>query len=139
MIRVAAGQPLRFAWRANLRTSALPRWSVGLLALVVFGIQSLVIQPHTHIQPADFGFAYVAMDGLSASDEEMPTDDPFNPDLNDCLMCQSAHQIGQYLKPAAAVFALVLSVNYRTIDLAQLPQSPQPLSHFWQGRGPPQA
>jgi len=138
MTRVV-GRHLRFACKENLVISDLRRWLVVPLALIVFGIQSLVIQPHVHLQPADFGVASVTVDGPLASGEERPSDDPFSPDLNDCHVCQSAHQNGQYLKPTATIYTLVPSVNHRTIDLVRLPQSPQALSHSWQGRAPPQA
>jgi hypothetical protein len=83
--------------------------------------------------------ASIAIDGPGDSDNGSPAHNPIDPDQSDCPLCQSAHQSGHYLKPTAAVFALDLSVNYRTIDLAQTPARPQTVSHSWQGRAPPQA
>jgi hypothetical protein len=117
----------------------MPRWTLVLLALLALGIQGLVLQPHIHAQPSDAALASIAIDGPGDSDNGSPAHNPIDPDQSDCPLCQSAHQSGHYLKPTAAVFALDLSVNYRTIDLAQTPARPQTVSHSWQGRAPPQA
>lgn len=129
----------RFGCRAASWTGAISRCSLVLLALLALAIQSLVIQPHIHAQLSDAALASIAIDGPDDSDHGAPAHNPIDPDQSDCPLCQSAHQGGHYLKPNAAVFALDLSVNYRTIDLAQATARPQRASHSWQGRAPPQA
>lgn len=139
----------------TLRAGLAARWLVVLLGLAALGSQSFLVRPHFHAQDVDTPQA-VAQVQLSANtalaqhtaddltDETNPgtskqEDIPADTDIFDCSMCQSAHQNGHMLKPAAEIASLTTGFYSRSIEHFWEFTAKSAISFNWQTRAPPQA
>lgn len=115
-----------------------PRAAILALTVFAFLLQSFVTQTHIHndflIAPAT-GSTQAALPDQDGTKHQPTAPD----DEKHCPFCQEMVHAGAYLTPAPAVFVLpsysviagpVAYVARAYVDVA---------SHFWRGRGPPQA
>jgi hypothetical protein len=141
--------------RTPLRAGLASHWLLLFVGVLALGVQSFIVKPHFHTEAtaslmsveqirSRTGAALVRVPSAVAQDEanadgfthdEAPTDF----DYSDCTMCKTAHQNGQYLRPAAAVFSFSPAINYRPIAFGLERISETPTSFSWQTRAPPQA
>lgn len=135
MARAGRHRPHRAVRLSRLRRSSALRWPLLVLAFLALGIQSLSVQPHIHAQPSETGFSLDISDGDDGSVGEIPIEQA----QTDCPACQSEQQQRQFLRPSDATFALPAFINYRGIEITELPTADNAASHSWQGRAPPQA
>ena len=123
--------------RGAIRSPA--RLAVTLIAMIAFAFQSYVTQTHMHGAPrVERSLIGVAQSGAAFTKDGTgklpPLDDPAT-----CPICQDMLMVGHFISPAAIAAlppALPVSVvAFETGDSIAIP----PVSHDWQGRGPPQA
>ena len=108
------------------RSSSTRKW-MGVLALLAFFFQSLVVQTHIH-QPQS---------PAAAASQHVPaplkTQDP----IDQCRLCQELVHAGTFLAPSAAVS--LLSLTFVAVSIARvLTFAADPATAFaWQSRAPP--
>jgi len=110
------------------RSTPTRRW-LGVVALVAFFLQSLLIQTHIH-QSAPLVAAKAATQQLPAP---LKTQDP----IDQCRLCQELVHAGNFATPSAAV--ALASLNFVTAIFATLlvPAGHSTDGFIWQSRGPP--
>jgi len=120
-----------------------------LIALVALAVQTLLVQPHIHLQTAQRtyvrnGIASTktttpSIEGLSPEPlAEVPRDRyPINEDPSNCPLCQEISHSENFVPsaakfPVAPLFATVMvEIFQRRLSLSLA------ASHIWQGRAPP--
>lgn len=110
------------------RPAATRKW-VGVLALLAFFLQSLVVQTHIH-QP----LPPVATKAASQqSPAPLKTQDP----IDQCRLCQELVHAGHFVAPSALVAAASPAFVAATFTVL-LPQPDRSASAFaWRSRAPP--
>jgi hypothetical protein len=112
---------VRGSWRSLL----------SLAVMLVFGLQSFLVQTHLHNLPQSLSAA--AGISVSAPHSKAPLD------TDKCLLCQEYLHGGAYLTPAAAaVLPPSAVVSLLPLRLAAV-IAERPVSHSWMGRAPPRA
>ena len=102
---------------------------LSLAVMLVFGLQSFLVQTHLHNLPSLSSAAGLA---VSAPPSQVPLD------ADKCFLCQE-YLGGAYLTPAAvAVLPPSAVVSVQPLRLA-LVLADRPVSHSWRGRAPPRA
>ena len=145
----------RNARRSPTHLGLASRWLLLVVGVAVVSVQSFIVKPHFHTAKTDSlisvaeiqsetNSGVIQYSSASVEDEanidglthnEAPTD----LDFSDCTMCKTAHQDGQYLRPAAAVFSLAPPIVDRRIKFSLELIFGTPKSFSWQTRAPPQA
>jgi hypothetical protein len=108
------------------RSSSTRKW-MGVLALLAFFFQSLVVQTHIH-QPQS---------PAAAASQHVPaplkTQDP----IDQCRLCQELVHAGHFVAPSALV-AVASPVFVAAVFTALPAQPDRPATAFaWQSRAPP--
>jgi hypothetical protein len=108
---------------------AAPRKWVGVLVLLAFFLQSLVVQTHIH-QPLRPETATAASQQLPAP---IKTQDP----IDQCRLCQEMVHAGHFVAPSA--IAALISLSFVTAISSPLPSlSDRTAPAFsWRSRAPP--
>ena len=113
-------------------------WRVFIaLTALAFAFQNFVMQTHIHVpQAVEAALAHGA--GAVTQTVIMSSQNSTSPDdTATCPICQEVTYAGQYLSPTAiAVLPPTISVAIVPVALHLL-RIRSPLSHAWQGRGPP--
>ena len=104
------------------------KW-MGVLALLAFFLQSLVVQTHIHQPPPSVA--------AKAADQHLPaplkTQDP----IDQCRLCQELVHAGHFVAPSALV-AVASPVFVAAVFTALPAQPDRPATAFaWQSRAPP--
>lgn len=114
------------------------RIAVTLVALIAFAFQSYITQTHMHGAPrVERSLIHAAQNGAALAKDGTgklpPLDDPAN-----CPICQDMLMVGHFVSPAAIItLPPVLPVSVVPAETGN-PIVIKPVSHGWQGRGPPQ-
>jgi len=104
---------------------------ISLVVMLVFSVQSFLVQTHLHNLPQSLSAAA----GITASTPSSKA--PL--DADKCFLCQEYLHGGTYLTPAAAaVLPPSAAVSLKPLRLA-LAFADRPVSHSWMGRAPPRA
>jgi len=127
------------------RPRAVSRWLLLVLGVVAIGVQSFIVKPHFHLQETLplAGFAEMLV-GANAGDVRLTSTDvedeaPTGIEFSDCLMCQSAHQNGHFLRPAAQTWSSPPVSEFRAAEFDRFATVGTVVSFHWQTRAPPQS
>ena len=116
------------------RSSSTRKW-MGVLALLAFFFQSLVVQ--THIHPSQAQTSIKAAAQIAALQQPGPvplkTQDP----LDQCRLCQELVHAGSYFTPSAVTLASSLSFTAAIFANARLFPDRSATAFAWQSRAPP--
>ena len=110
------------------RPAPARKW-LGVLALLAFFLQSLVVQTHIHQPPPSAA--------AKATDQHLPaplkTQDP----IDQCRLCQELVHAGHFVTPSALVS--VASPAFVAAIFAALPAQPERFAtaFAWRSRAPP--
>lgn len=145
----------RNARRSPTRAGLASRWLLLVVGVLALSFQSFIVKPHFHTKEtssliaaeeirsetgaAAIQYSSAGVAGEANVDGFTHDEAPSDLDFSDCTMCKTAHQNGQFLRPAAEVFSLSPTTNYQPIEFSLELISGTPKSFSWQTRAPPQA